>query len=73
MLVDEEPEGKIVMPEKWDDMTIPELIEQKNILLDRIETAVAMHSKFGDTLYDGIKKIDIIISTKLGDKLYGIF
>lgn len=50
---------------RWEDMTFSELIEQKNVLMNRYEFLMQQENKsYVGPLIQGIQQIDALIQTK---------
>lgn len=58
-------ESKPILPEKWDSMTVTELLDQKTILMDRYYFAAKNGATYVDDLAKGLKRLENIIFERL--------
>lgn len=57
--------ANLVDSTRWEDMTFSELIEQKNVLMNRYEFLMQQENKsYVGPLIQGIQQIDALIQTK---------
>jgi hypothetical protein len=56
MIVDDEI--KQVNPSKWESMTFSELLEEKNILMDRYYYALSINANYAKAILNGIDRIN---------------
>ena len=55
----------LVDSSKWEEMTFSDLIEQKNILMNRYEFIMQQENKsYAAVLIQGIQQVDALIQTK---------
>lgn len=54
-------EQKSISPDKWETMTFAELIEEKNILMNRYYYTQSIRAEYAKALLDGINRIDSYI------------
>lgn len=54
-----------ILKEKWSEMTISELIDQRAILFDRYDYLISIDASYATSVDAGIKEIDRLISEKL--------
>ena len=60
-------ETKPLSPDEWENMTPAELIDQKNILVDRIfATQGSQNTLMIEQLHNGLERLDAILTKKTG-------